>query len=145
MGVARLTTTQVSPPRYGQVQKKAMVIGSGLSGLNAALALADKDIPVTIIGQEEHTVESNPYEQDRTRLLTYDRIQAARNHPRITLLENARLTSIHGHPGDYEVIVEHEAQTTTVSTGAIIVANGSTPKTAGKRSLVRPVAGQNPN
>ncbi len=131
MGVARLTTTQVSPPRYGQVQKRALVIGSGLSGLNAALALADKDIPVTIIGEEEHTVESIADRQDRTRLMTYDRIQAARNHPRITLLENAKLTSIHGHPGDYEVIVELEAQTTTVSTGAIIVANSSAPKPLG--------------
>lgn len=131
MGVARLATTQVSPPRYGKVQKKALVVGSGLRGLNVALALADREIQVTLIDQEDDASEAIPDLREVTHLMVQDRFETAQNHPGIRLFKNTRLTSVYGHPGDYEVSIKQENQTTTVSTGAIIVANASKPKPLG--------------
>jgi len=131
MGTARLAAVQASPPHYGRVQKSALVVGGGLRGLSVALALADRDIPVTMIDQDAERGEKGQDLQDQTRLLVEDRIQAARSHPRIKLLRNAQLVSVYGHPGDYSAGVKQGNQTTSVSAGAIIVANVSTPKPLG--------------
>ena len=60
MGVARLNTTQVAAPHLGRVQKSALVIGSGLSGLSVALTLAGRAIPVTVIEPGEKVGEALP-------------------------------------------------------------------------------------
>ncbi len=131
VGTARLATLQISPPRSGIVNQKALVIGAGLSGLSVALALAEKDIPVTVIGSEGSPGEPGPDLSDHTRLLTYDRIQAVKNHPKIRLIENALPISITGHPGEYEAMIDCEGEISTMTAGTIIVANASKPKPMG--------------
>ncbi|GAP13704.1 methyl-viologen-reducing hydrogenase, delta subunit/4Fe-4S dicluster domain [Longilinea arvoryzae] len=125
MGAARLGTTQAALPRYGKVQRSALVIGGGLRGVSVGLALAEKDIPVTLLILKEDERE------DDAQGLARERLQAAQNHPRIRLLEDGRLISVRGHPGDYEVEVDSGGQTTSIAAGAIIVANASRPKALG--------------
>lgn len=142
ISAARLTTTQASQPRYGKVQKSALVIGGGLRGLSVALALADQSIPVTLVKLEDDAGEVTPDMPEHIRRMALERGQAARRQPYLTLLEDARLISVAGHPGDYEVGVASGAQTRVLSAGAIIVANTARPKTLGSghwfdRSRVR--------
>ena len=131
MGVARLNMTQVAAPHLGHLQKSALVIGSGLSGLSVALALAGRAIPVTVIEPDEKVGEALPDLQAHTRQMTQERVQAALNHPLIKIMSATHLATVNGHPGDYEVWVQHGGQTTTLAAGAIIVANAAHPKVLG--------------
>lgn len=131
MGVARLINTQVAPAHVGKVQKSATVIGSGLSGLSVALALAEKDIPVSIIETSAEIGGSAPDLQARTRQMTRERTTTVLNHPNIKVLAGTVLTSVSGHPGDYTLWVEQKGQTTSIHSGAIIVTNVSEPKQLG--------------
>jgi len=142
MGVARLTATQAAQVHTGKVSRSAMVIGSGLSGLTAALALAEQKVPVILVESAEQPGENLPDLSPGTRSLTQERLQAALNHPAIKIITRARLTSVQGHPGEYQVWVQQRGQTNIHTVGAIIVANVANPKQLGSshwfdRSRVR--------
>jgi heterodisulfide reductase subunit A len=131
MGAARLATTHPSPPHFGQVRKSALVIGSGLSGLSVALALAGRDIPVTVIEAEEEFAQTLPDLDERTRQMAQERKQAALSSPLIRLQANTRLAAVNGHPGEYEAWLQQGGQTSAIAVGAIILANAARPKLLG--------------
>jgi heterodisulfide reductase subunit A2 len=128
MGVSRLAATTASPPHIGRVVKSALVVGSGLSALTVALALADGEKHVILIEKSNNLGTSVPDLQERTRQLLVEKSQIILNHPMIDTLFNAHIMSVSGHPGDYEVSIQHGDQTSTYSTGVIIVDNGALPK-----------------
>ncbi len=131
MSAARLTATQTAQPRYGKVQRSALVIGGGLRGLSVALALAEKDIPVTLLTLKDDRGEYPAGSQEDRLEITRERLQAVQKNPRIRLFDDARLISVRGHPGDYEIEIDAGGQTTSLPAGAIIVANASQPKALG--------------
>jgi heterodisulfide reductase subunit A len=131
MGVARLATTTVAPPHTGRVVKSALVVGSGLSALTVALALADGEKRVTLIERSGGLGNDVPDLQDRTRQLLDEKSQAVLSHPMIDVLFNAHIAGVSGHPGDYEVSVQHGDKASTYSIGTIIVDNGARPKPLG--------------
>ena len=71
--------------------KSALVIGSGLSALTVALALADGDIRVTLVERIGSLGSSIPDLQERTRQLLTEKIQAVMSHPMIDTLFNAHM------------------------------------------------------
>lgn len=129
MGVARLATTSVAPPHTGKVVKSALVIGSGLSALTVALALADGERHVILIEKSGSLGGSVPDLEERTRQLLIEKNQTVLSHPMIDTLFNAHVASVSGHPGNYEVQIQHGDQTSNYSIGAIVVGNGAQPKT----------------
>jgi heterodisulfide reductase subunit A2 len=131
MGAARLTLTRGSAPHFGPLEKSALVVGSGLSGLTVAFALAERQIPVALIEPGETLGESLPDMHPGTRLLTQERLQAAQNHPLIKVMANTHLIGLSGHPGQYEVRLDQAGQVTTLKTGAILISNVARPKRLG--------------
>jgi heterodisulfide reductase subunit A len=132
MGVARLRAVSQPRAHTGRVVKAAMVIGSGLSGLAAALSLADDGINVTLVEQGGALGGSPPALDARAKALVSERIEAVAHHPRIQTLLNARVTGVAGRPGDYEVHVTSGGdQSTTFAVGAILVAADALPKPLG--------------
>jgi len=131
MGTARLATTSLAPSHTGRVVKSALVIGSGLSALTVALALADGGIRVTLVEQTGALGGSVPDLQVRTLELIFEKSQTVLKHPMIDTLFNAYVSEVSGHPGDYEVRIQHGDQTTTYAIGAIIVDNGAQHKKLG--------------
>lgn len=131
MAAVRLTTAEAAPPRYGKVRKSALVVGGGLRGLSVALALADRDIPVTLLEAEKENRESLSDSQANNQRLAQQRLRAVQNHPGIRLLADARLMAVYGHPGDYEIRVAQGNQTISLQTGAIVVANEGAVKPLG--------------
>jgi len=128
MGIARLTA--VAPPRSysANVIKSVMVIGSGLSGLTVALALAESDISVTLIEKAGELGGTIYVLQGHGQELITERINAVSKHPSINILLNAHITEVTGTPGNYEVSVAQDNQTTVIDVGAIIVATGAQTK-----------------
>lgn len=133
MGAARLSSTSLPHVHSGRIVKAAMVIGGSLSGLTAALALADSGLSVTLV-EPADKLGGRPLDlADQVRELLDERIDTVSHHPRIHTLLNARVTEVTGHPGDYEVRVDHDDQATTLSVGAIVVASDERPASLGTR------------
>jgi len=128
MGVARLATTAVAPPHTGIVVQTALVIGSGLSALTVALALADGNRGVILVEKSGSLDSSVPDLEERTRQLLMEKNQAVQSHPMIETLFNAHISSVSGHPGNYEVGIQQGDQLKNYSVGAIIVGNSAQPK-----------------
>jgi heterodisulfide reductase subunit A len=131
MGIARLAMTSIAPPHTGRVVKSALVVGSGLSALTVALALADGGVRVTLVEHSGTLVGSVPDLQERTHELISEKSQAVLKNSMIDTLFNAYISEVRGHPGDYEVRIQHGDQTTTYAIGAIIVDNGAQHKKLG--------------
>ncbi len=131
MGVARLSSTTKAPPQNSTVNKKALVIGGGLSSMTVALGLADQDIPVVfleatgILGGESHSLD------DQTNQAIAQKSELVLKHPQIDILFNAGVTGVTGHPGEYKVQVLQGDQTAQYAVGAIIINNGTQLKTPG--------------
>ena len=128
MGVARLTNTAIVPPQSGRMVKAALVVGSGLSGLTVALALAESGIRVILIERSASLGEAAIDLQARTRQQTEEKARAALAHEMIEALLNAHIVEVNGHPGDYEVKIQHGDEITTHACGAIVVSNAAHPK-----------------
>ncbi len=129
MGVARLATTSIAPPHTGKVIQSALIIGSGLSALTVALALADGNRRVILVEKSSSLGNSVPDLEERTRQMLMEKNQAALINPMIDTLFNAHISSVSGHPGNYEVCIQQGDQLSNYSIGAIIVGNGAQPKT----------------
>jgi heterodisulfide reductase subunit A2 len=125
MGVARLTTTTASPIQAGKIGKSIMVIGSGLSALTAATSLADSGFKTTLIESFASFSNDFPDLQAKTRELTEERAKVALNHPLIDTLFEARIIEVTGHPGDFQVCIQHRNLVDKLAFGAIIVANNA--------------------
>jgi len=131
MGVARLSSTSKAPPQSSTVNKKALVIGGGLSSMTVALVLADQDIPVLFVeatgnvGGESHSLD------DQTNQAIAQKSEMVLKHPQIDILFNARVTEVSGHPGEYRVQVLQGDQATLYAVGAIVINNGTQLKTPG--------------
>ncbi len=131
MGVARLATTSPTPSHHGRVVKAALVIGSGLSALTVALALADSGMRVTLLEKSGALGGSIPDFQERTRQLLAEKSTLVLKHPMIDALFNAQVTEVSGHPGEYEVKIQQGDQSITYVVGSIVVDNGAQPKSLG--------------
>lgn len=128
MGIARLAARSLAPPQSSQVVKTALVIGSGLSGLTVALALADGGVRVVLVERSGNLGEGVTDLSPRTRELATEKARAAAAHELIETLLNAHIVEVSGHPGDYEVKIQEGDQLRTQACGAIIVSNSAQPK-----------------
>jgi heterodisulfide reductase subunit A len=133
MGVARLSSTSLPRAYSGRIVKSALVIGSSLSGLTAALALANNGIGVTLVEQAERLGHSPHDLADQARAMLNERIETTSHHPHIHTLLNAHVSEVTGRPGDYEVRVDYDDQSTTLGIGAIVVASDERPAGLGTR------------
>ena len=122
MGVARLSAINAVRAHSGRVVKAILIVGSGLSGLTAALEVATSDINVTIVEPAGTLGGALPDLPDRARAMIAERIEAVSRHPRIRVLLNACVSDVSGRPGDYEVRIDCDRQATTFAFGAMVIA-----------------------
>ena len=130
-GVARLSLTRAAPAHLGRVINSALVVGSDLSALTLALALADGDHHVTLVEQSGVLGGSLLDLQESTHQLISEKSQAVLSNPMIDVLFDAHLLEVRGHPGEYEVRIQHGDQAASYPFGAIVVDNGAQLKSLG--------------
>jgi heterodisulfide reductase subunit A len=102
---ARLIEPLASP--LIDVAPKALVIGGGLSGMTAALSLADQGFPVSLVERKgrlggnlrhiRYTLEG----EDPERLL-HELVERVSAHKNITVFANAELEAVSGFVGNFE-------------------------------------------
>ena len=128
IGVARLGTITLPHEYCAEIVRKALVIGSGLSGLTTAIALADEGIPVTLVEQDSRLGgKTFPLQSGAAELIT-KQIKKITTHPNVHIMVNSHVTSINGQPGNYTASACQGNHTSALNVGAVIVASGAEPQ-----------------
>ncbi|MGA1979815.1 MAG: FAD-dependent oxidoreductase [Sedimentisphaerales bacterium] len=112
------------------VDQTGLVIGGGLSGMTAALALANQGFKVHLVekarrlGGTLHDIY-HTFEHDDITDFTKALIKQVENHPNIKLYLETEIAGISGHIGKFNMTLAKDGRNFEVSGGAIIVATGA--------------------
>jgi heterodisulfide reductase subunit A-like polyferredoxin len=132
MSVSRANALKPLSEKVIQVQRRALVIGGGIAGMNAALGLGDQGFDVILVEKEErlggmatrlhHTIEGGDIRSYLKKLIA--RVSA---HDKIDVLTGAKITDFGGYKGNFttRLVLGADAKEMSVSHGVIIVATGA--------------------
>jgi len=132
-GVARTRLTEPLVPLTVETVPRTLIIGGGITGLRAAIGLADIGIEVVLVEKEREvggwvdrlaTMHSS---RQRPQELIAGLREAIHHRPRITVFTEAQVVAKGGTFGNYEVTIavrRNEAHTISIHVGSIIVATG---------------------
>ena len=130
MAIAR--AQYLSPLEGGTlaVDQRGLVIGGGLSGMTAALALADQGFAVHLVESSDrlggnlltidHTLEGSD-----VRAFTQGLIARVQAHPKIQVYLATEVAKVSGHVGQFKTTLTKGTASQEVVSGAIIVAIGA--------------------
>jgi heterodisulfide reductase subunit A len=113
-----------------EVVGDALVVGGGLSGLSAALSLAEQGIAVTVI-EKENKLGGNAREIFYTldgsdpQPFIENLISRAESHPRVTVWKKAEVQAFEGRWGDFRSRVLVDGEIREINHGAVIFATGA--------------------
>ncbi len=131
MAVAKASLLEAIPELSVDITKAVLVIGGGLSGMTAALNLADQGFAVTLL---ERDAELGGVARDIAHTWSGEDVQAylrdlrerVQTHTQITTLLNAEVLDASGFVGNFRSTVKQGDQTRSVEHGATILATGGT-------------------
>jgi heterodisulfide reductase subunit A len=127
------------------VDQKGLVIGGGLSGMTAALALANQGFKVHLVERADrlggHLYDVHYTLEDiNVAGLTADLIKRVREHKNIDVYLSTDVAEVKGHIGEFHATLSGKGGKSEVTAGAIIVATG-----ADKAQTTKFLAGTSPN
>ena len=126
MAVAELAARQAEAPRAAHITPHAIIIGGGIAGMTAALAISDAGVPATLVEREPELgglAHQWPDDRDAADWVV-GRIASVRARSNITVLTNTQVTEASGSVGCYRIGLSSGQ---VVEAGAIIVATGARP------------------
>ncbi len=130
MSLARLKQADPEPWPADAVCQRALVIGGGIGGMTAALAIGDMGYAVDLVEQSDrlggnlHWIQRT-LEGHATAGLLEDTLAAVGKHPNITVHLESRVVTSTGHVGRFQTILEnHQQAAETIEHGAVIMATG---------------------
>ena len=131
-GIARTRLTEPLEAIVVDTVPAAVVVGGGITGLRAALGLAEIGLSVHLVEREERLggwvggfKEMYPQGKDGTELVSRLVAQVS-GHPNVTVYTHSEIESKNGSFGNYRVGIRtaSAAETVEVDAGSIIVATG---------------------
>ncbi len=132
MGVSRASFITPSPVRHIPVEKRALVIGGGISGLEGALAIAKSGFPVTLV-EKESTLGGNAghvrctWNGDSVQDYLDELISQAEKNNDIDIITGARVKNSRGSAGNFSTTVIQGEKVMEISHGATLIATGAKP------------------
>ncbi|MFX0097946.1 MAG: CoB--CoM heterodisulfide reductase iron-sulfur subunit A family protein [Candidatus Hodarchaeota archaeon] len=133
MGAAKASKLEPLEKNIVNINPIAMVVGGGISGMTAALSLANQGFKTYLVEKEAelggllrslHTVYPTNIKSSE---LLGDIVAKVTNHPKIEIHTSSKVIDIHGFVGNYEASIQTGNVTKTVTVGCIVVAVGSQP------------------
>ena len=130
MAVAKSRLLKPLERQHLKIEKAALVIGGGLSGMTAALSLGRQGYDVYLVEKENelggqlkhvHYLLNGERPQDE---LTRIRNEVAQND-KIHVFTGAAIESIEGSIGNFKTRIATKGETTEVTHGVVIVASGA--------------------
>ncbi|MBM7865541.1 FAD-dependent oxidoreductase [Heliobacterium gestii] len=116
MGVAKVAQNEPLFSTTIPVTKRALVIGAGIAGIQAAIDIADAGYPVTLLDRE-HSMGGKMAQVDKTFptldcsacILTPKMVEAAQ-HPNIEIVTYAEVEAVDGFVGNFDVTIRKKAR-----------------------------------
>jgi heterodisulfide reductase subunit A len=131
MGVAKACYLEPQEEFESDVAPAALVIGGGVSGMSAALGLANQGIQVHLVerqpdlgGLVRGVQTLFPTEQATEETLS-PLTERVKSHPEIEVHLGSEVTSVGGFIGDFDVTMAADGQAMDLNVGAVIVATGA--------------------
>jgi heterodisulfide reductase subunit A len=128
--VAKVRNLEALSEEEFSIYPGALIIGGGISGMKAALALADMNIKSVIIEKEEKlggrlkNLHSMFPSDKKTEDIINPIIKKIRNNKLITVMTNSELNAIEGFIGNYKGKIKTNNKIKEIEFGTIIVATG---------------------
>jgi heterodisulfide reductase subunit A len=129
MAVNRASLLEPIPDISVDINKSALVIGGGISGMTAALSLADQGFPATIVeksselGGAAKDLKQTWKGQDVKGYLS-GLVDKVKKHPDVEVLTGSQVVGASGFVGNFETQVANGNGTKTVQHGVTIIATG---------------------
>jgi heterodisulfide reductase subunit A len=133
-GIARARLLRPQRGHRVEIHQSALVVGGGVAGLTAALAIADQGFQVHLI--ERENALGGSLRNYNTVLPTYSPaseileplIEKVKEHPDITVYERTTLSSLSGFAGNFNATLATTSSAVTekgILVGAVVIASGS--------------------
>ncbi|MCF8082097.1 MAG: CoB--CoM heterodisulfide reductase iron-sulfur subunit A family protein [Deltaproteobacteria bacterium] len=130
MGVAKAALLEPQEPIISEVTTRALVIGGGIAGMTAALAIARRGYEVVLVEREASLGgmlnalnQVGPTMMEASDLVQ-EKVKAISEHSRITVFTQAQVTEVQGFIGKYHADIETESGVKKIDVGVVIVATG---------------------
>jgi heterodisulfide reductase subunit A len=129
MGVTRAALLEPLEETPFPVTRQALVVGGGLAGMTAALAIADSGFKVTLVEQGEELggiARRLHYTLEGHRMQPYlDNLKhEMAHHPGIKVMTRTRVLDFSGHVGKFRSTVEGPRGRKNIEYGAVVIATG---------------------
>jgi heterodisulfide reductase subunit A len=131
MAVAKAALLEPQAEPEIDVQGSAVVIGGGVSGMTAALSLANQQFKVYLIEKEKELggklkelYKLHPNDKPSSEILD-EYVQSVRSNPNIKVYTSSTVNHIEGFIGNFEASINHEGKEQKLNAGTIIVATGA--------------------
>ena len=132
MAVARAVTLQPLHESPSEIKRRALVIGGGLSGMTAALALAAQGFETVLVEKEKElggNLRHIYYTEDGSdpQALLSSLVQQLELEPKITVYKGAEIKDFSGYVGNYKtMVVTDKGNVEEIEHGVVILATGAT-------------------
>ena len=130
MAVSKLKNVDPLPMAFLENHRQALVVGGGIAGMHASLAIADHGYPVALVEQEE-TLGGNlawlnqTIEGHSLAAQLEETIQKVENHPLVEIHSGSTITASFGEAGNfYTTVTDAEGASRTVQHATVILATG---------------------
>ncbi len=137
MSVAKSASLQPQEEIKSSIIKKVLVIGGGISGLSAAKALANMGLEVILVEKQKklggllcliNKLDTKESAEDNINA----EIQSISQLQNIRIFTQAKVKSIQGYIGNYEITIQDNDKTIDDKVGCIVAATGALPLTPEK-------------
>jgi heterodisulfide reductase subunit A len=132
MGVARARLLEPQVEEKVNVEPSAVVIGGGVSGMTAALSVAEMGFPVHLVERDGELGGfvrnlNNLYVTEKSATETIKPlIEKVKAHKNVKLHLNSQLKSVEGFIGNYDVVIGQKgSEDLKTKVGTVIVATGA--------------------
>ena len=134
MAVAKVAGHRPLPANTVPVEQRALVVGGGMAGMTAALALADQGFPVTLVEREDRLGGNalnlaHTWRGEDARRLVAATISRVQDHPSIDVRLNTQVAEVTGSVGRFETLL---SDSTRLRHGVALLATGALPYTPEK-------------
>ena len=132
MGLARLKRVDPSPVATTRIYQQALVVGGGIAGMTAALAIADHGFQVDLVEQAEQLGGNlnwlkQTIEGHSAQTLIDETLQRLEKHPLVRVHTGTRVLTSYGEVGHFFTTIEDpEGQAHSLEHGVTILATGGT-------------------